>query len=147
MKIMPRIVGSLILLVSACLLLSGCGTRQAAVPAFKARTFAGVLDVPEPVELSSDAHVRINLVTISRSGGQPAVIATQQMTTRGRQFPIPFQISVDEALIRPDERYALLVAVAVGGQLRFIAQPPAPLDASQPQSNLRILLSPPRALR
>ena len=144
---MRSIAGSLILLLSACLLLSGCGTRQAAAPTFKARTFAGVLDLPAPVELSSDAHVRINLVQVPSGGGQPVVIATQQMTTRGRQFPIPFQISVDESLIRPDGRYALLVAVAVGGQLRFTAQPPAPIEASRPQSDLRILLSPPRALR
>lgn len=137
----------LFLLCVAVGLLGGCKSRPEPGLTYEPRIFSGVLDVQERVELSPSANVRLSLVEFIAPGEPPKILVTSQLTTRGRQFPIAFEVGVDPRLLRKDGRYAITASIAVGGQLRFVAAPPSEVDPSKDTTQLKVLLSPPRGMR
>ena len=126
---------------------SGCKTREVPVQRGPVRVFSGTLDFSQPVELPASTSARVSLVQNRGPGEPPVVLATTQILARGRQFPLEFRIGVEERLLQPGRGYALSAAVAVGGQLRFLALPPAQVSAEGPYEGIRIELSLPQAAR
>jgi uncharacterized lipoprotein YbaY len=131
----------------AGLIQSGCKTREVEVQRGPVRTYSGTLNLAQPVELPASSSARISLIQ-NRSGGEPPVVlATTQIMTRGRQFPLTFRIGVEERLLQPGRTYALSAAVAVSGQLRYIALPPLEVSPTGPFEGLEVMLTVPEAAR
>ena len=69
--------------------------------------------------LPVDALVRVDLVDISRPGAPALTIGLQEIETRGRQAPIPFEIAYKTAIIDPTHTYAVQAHILQGRRLLF----------------------------
>lgn len=142
-----RVLSFFLVAILASLSLSGCASAPNPRALVSQRVFSGTLEVAERVQLSPSSNVRISLLEIAKPGEPPRILVTNQLTTRGRQFPLPFEIQIDENLIKSNGAYAIAASVAVAGQLRFVATPPTMIDATAGRSDLKIVLTAPQAMR
>jgi uncharacterized lipoprotein YbaY len=134
--------------VAALVLGSGCQTKPEPFLRGPVVEFSGMIAADGAQELPSSASARVSLIETGGPQGEPArTLATAQILARGRQFPLPFRMTVEERLLRTDRSYSLAAAVAVGGQLRYVAMPPMPVDPKASRSGIVVKVSEPNAAR
>jgi len=78
----------------------------------------GKLISREPLALSTDAVVTVQLTDVSRQDVTAAVLAEQIITKPG-QLPIPFELDYDPDSIDLKHRYAVQARIEEGGKLRY----------------------------
>jgi putative lipoprotein len=78
----------------------------------------GTLTAREPLALTADAVVTVQLVDVSRQD-VAAVVLAEQIITRPGQAPIPFELEYDPDSIKLTHRYAVQARIEVGGKLRY----------------------------
>jgi len=72
----------------------------------------------EPLALSTDAVVTVQLTDISRQD-VAAVVLAEQIITKPGQLPIPFELDYDPDSIDLKHRYAVQARIEEGGKLRY----------------------------
>jgi putative lipoprotein len=79
---------------------------------------AGTLTAREPLTLTADAVVTVQLIDVSRQD-VAAVVLAEQIITRPGQAPIPFELEYDPDSIKLTHRYAVQARIEEGGKLRY----------------------------
>lgn len=82
------------------------------------RTLAGTVTYRERIALPPGAVVEVSLLDVSLADAPSRTIARTRVVPRG-QVPIPYRLRFNDAVIRPDHRYALRAEIRVRGQLWF----------------------------
>jgi uncharacterized lipoprotein YbaY len=136
------------LCIAALVLGSGCQSKPEPFLRGPVVEFSGTIASDEALELPASASARVSLVETGGAAGEPArTLATAQILARGRQFPLPFRMTVEERLLRSDRSYSLAAAVAVGGQLRYVAMPPMPIDPKGNRAGIVVKVTVPTGAR
>lgn len=104
------------LLMAACTTPSAKGVKPLA-------TVSGMVTFHQPVTLSPDALVTVQLVDVSRQDVASMVLAEQLITSAGT-FPIPFSLSYDPDAIAANHSYAVQARIEWEGQLLFVNNTP-----------------------
>ena len=99
------------------------GLAACAAPAPKAvkplANLTGTVTYQDPVTLSPDAVVTVQLADVSRQDVPANVIAEQVISNPGRS-PIPFDLSYDPDAIVPSHAYAVRARIEWEGRLVYI---------------------------
>lgn len=119
-KIKWAIHGALILLVAVA---TGCASYQRITAATESRQgvarVTGTVTYRIRIVLPPETLVRVDLVDISRQDAPALTIGLQEIETRGRQVPIPFEIAYKTAVIDPTHPYAVQARILLGQRLLF----------------------------
>ena len=115
MPLATRIVLALIpLAVAAC---------AAPAPAPKSvkplANLSGTVTYREPITLSPDTVVTVQLADVSKQD-VPAKVLAEQIISNPGQSPIPFDLSYDPDAIVPSHSYAVQVRIEWEGKLLFV---------------------------
>jgi putative lipoprotein len=78
----------------------------------------GNLTSRQPLALTDDAVVTVQLIDVSRQD-VAAIVLAEQMITRPGQAPIPFELEYDPDSITLTHRYAVQARIEEGGKLRY----------------------------
>ena len=112
--------GVLVLLVSVA---AGCASYQRMTAATESQQgvarATGTVTYRVRMVLPPDALVRVDLVDVSRQGAPALTIGLQEIETRGRQVPIPFEIAYKTAAIDPTRTYAVQARILLRGRPLF----------------------------
>lgn len=84
------------------------------------------------------ATVEIRIVDMTNRPTQPETVSRASFTTT-RQVPIPFHITLNTALLKPNRAYGVVATLLVEGQPWFKTPMPAPLNLKN-QSNILLTL-------
>jgi putative lipoprotein len=121
LSIIGRTASSLavrLVLVTAALAVAGCAA-SAPKEVKPLASLSGTVTYREPIELSPDAIVTVELADVSRQDAAAKVLAEQIISNPGRS-PIPFELSYDPDAIVPNHSYAVQARIEWEGRLLFI---------------------------
>ena len=79
---------------------------------------SGTVSYREPITLSPDAMLTVELADVSRQDVPAKVLAEQIISNPGRS-PIPFELSYDPDAIVPNHSYAVQARIEWEGKLLF----------------------------
>ena len=80
---------------------------------------SGMVTFEEPITLSPDAVVTVQLIDVSRQDVASMVLAEQIITSAGTS-PIPFELSYDPDAIAANHSYAVQARIEWEGRLLFV---------------------------
>ena len=89
------------------------------VVAENTQVISGTVSYRERIALPENAVVTVTLEDISLADAPSTVIATQEVTTDGKQVPFAFELSYDNNKIKANHRYNMRATIHVDGKLRF----------------------------
>jgi putative lipoprotein len=78
----------------------------------------GNLTSRQPLALTADAVVTVQLIDVSKQD-VAAIVLAEQIITRPGQAPIPFELEYDPDSITLTHRYAVQARIEEGGKLRY----------------------------
>lgn len=105
-------------LVAMALAVSAC-TAPAPKSVKPLANLSGTVTYQEPITLSPDAMLTVELADVSRQDTHAKVLAEQIISNPGRP-PIPFKLSYDPDAIVPNHSYAVQARIEWEGRLVFI---------------------------
>lgn len=124
---------SILLSVSVAGLLAGCaapiGPVDSTPPVAAQRvTLSGTVAYRERIALDPNARVEVTLSDVSRADAPSIEIARTEFGARGRQVPLPFELTYDRSKIDPRGRYAVSARITGrDGRLMWISNMHNPL--------------------
>lgn len=74
----------------------------------------------EPVELTPDAVISVQLLDVSQTGVPAQVLSEQRVTVGGLQAPYRFNLPYDPATVRPEAIYSVQANILADGQVRYL---------------------------
>jgi putative lipoprotein len=107
-----------VVLVTTVLALAACAA-PAPKPVKPLANLSGTVTYQEPITLSPDTVVTVQLADVSRQDVPAKVLAEQVISSPGRS-PIPFDLSYDPDAIVPSHTYAVQARVEWEGRLLFV---------------------------
>lgn len=120
MKKKIKIHGIIVLLVPV---VAGCASYQKHIEDIGSRQgdslVTGTVTYRVRMILPTDALVCVDLVDVSRQGAPPLIIGLQEIETKGRQIPIPFEIGYRPVDIDRTHVYAVQARILQGERLLF----------------------------
>jgi uncharacterized lipoprotein YbaY len=127
-----------VVLSIACAAPSGPG--PAAPEPAKTLLIKGALSYLARIALPPTSSAVVELREIS--GGEGVVVADQRLDLKGRQVPIPFELTVDRTKIVSGRRYGVRGSVFVDGQPRWVTET-VPIEPTGSPLDLGTLLMKP----
>ena len=110
-------------IVLLTLVATGCASYQTNTAATESQQgvarVMGTVTYRVRMIIPADALVRVDLVDISRPGAPALTIGLQEIETKGRQVPLPFEIAYKTATIDPTRTYAVQARILLGRRLLF----------------------------
>lgn len=97
----------------------------------------------QPVALTPEATVQVDLRDVSEPDAEPTLLA-RQVIRRPGQAPIAFALDYDPEAIEEGRTYAVSARIADRGQLAFITESPVPVFEGGPQAPVEIVAAPVR---
>lgn len=81
----------------------------------------GTVTHRQRIALPPAAVVEVTLQDVSRADAPAVVLGRQAIELKGRQAPVPFEISYDPAKIEERHNYSVAARISVEGKLIFIS--------------------------
>lgn len=89
-------------------------------PADAAGRITGTVTHRQRSALPPDAVVEVELRDVSLADAPAKLLGRQEIATKGRQVPIPFEIAYDPKAIDPRHSYAVTARILIGSQLALV---------------------------
>ncbi len=100
-------------------------------------TISGSVFYRERMALPGNATLLVQLVDTSQT---PAGVIGEMSVHPAGQVPIAFSLTVDAARPAPEKAHGLVARIEVDGAAWFANKPPAPIDLTEPDAPLSVLL-------
>lgn len=113
------LVLALITLVAACGPAVKNGLDMPAQPSQK--TLSGEVTYRQRIALVPGAVIEVSLDDVSLADAPATRLGSMTITTKGENVPIPFTISYDASVVRPQHSYAVSARITIDNQLRWIS--------------------------
>jgi len=115
----PTLLGILAIVAGACAQPTQPSLPVPTSPATPSASVTGTVIYLEKMALPPNAVVNIKLFSLSPEDAPQTTIGEQQITTAGKQFPIPFEIKYDPVSVDRKLRYGLRATITVERQPIF----------------------------
>lgn len=104
------------------MVLSGCGSTTSEMEWGKhsTETISGTISYRQRMPLPPHAVVSIALEDVSRMDAPSIVLRKKIFSNKGKQVPLPFELTYDPSQINLKHQYALRARIEIDGKLRFI---------------------------
>jgi uncharacterized lipoprotein YbaY len=103
----------------------------------------GTVTYRQRIALPPGRVIEVQLQDVSRADAAAEVLATQTITTSGKNVPIPFELTYDPAQVDERFSYALSVRITVDGQLTWInTEHHAVLTRGAPTTGVEVVVAP-----
>ena len=127
----------------AILGVSGLGWSQSSPPQSNPQTAAqpsisGTISYRERMALPPDAAIEVKVQDVSQPTAR--TIAESVFAPAGKQVPIPFQLSYNQADINPSHTYKVLANISVNGKLMFTCTTPEPVITNGAPTQVSLML-------
>jgi putative lipoprotein len=100
---------------------------------------SGTVAYRERIALPPGAIVTVRVEDVSVADA-PAAVVAEQVIEPSHQVPIPFSLELDAADLDARHRYSLRAQITVGGELWFVTDTAIPVSASEPTTDLDLIL-------
>ncbi len=129
-------------LAAALLALSAAALAQTPDPAAPSKV-TGTVVYRERIALPEDATVRVRLLDASDPELPPKPVAETTIPTRGKQVPIPFEISYAAGDVKSSRRYVVSATILAEGRTLFASRSRYPVITRGAPTKVEILVQPP----
>lgn len=113
------LVPAAILFAVACGPATTNSIEQPAQPSQK--TFSGDVSYRQRIALVAGAIIEVSLDDVSLADAPATRLGSTTITTTGQNVPIPFTITYDASVVRPEHSYAVSARITIDGKLRWIS--------------------------
>jgi putative lipoprotein len=116
-------------------------TQSSAELEHTAHTMTGTVSYRLRIALPPDAVVHLTIEDVSLADAPAKSIAEEQVSTDGKQVPIPFDVKYDPAVLNPAHRYQIRATISSGGKVLFTSTTAYPvLTQGAPEKQIAILV-------
>lgn len=110
--------------------------------AARATAVTGTVTYVERIALPRGAVVTVQLLDLTGSAAQAAVIGEQTITTSGEGVPVPFSIAYDSSKIDPRMSYSLSARIDIDGKLSWLSTETQPVITLGNPTSREIVVTP-----
>jgi putative lipoprotein len=107
------------------------------------KAMSGRVTYLQRIALPAGASIEVSLDDVSIADAPSSRLGSVTITTKGENVPIPFTLTYDPTVVRPERSYAVSARITIEGELRWISSTRhAVLTSGNPSDDVTITVQP-----